>query len=55
MFIITASRTWSKVKATGTPPGARDKLSSAVIGTKMYIFGGFGPQGGPAHEEDDVS
>lgn len=36
--------TWSVVKAEGKGPSPRDKLSSAVIGDKIYVFGGFGPQ-----------
>ena len=43
------SQTWSVVQAEGEAPSPRDKLSSAVIGKDIYVFGGFGPQA-----EDDV-
>lgn len=41
---------WAKVSTQGVGPSPRDKLASVVIGTKIYIFGGFGPQGA----EEDV-
>ena len=44
-FYLVANGTWSLVNAQGLGPSARDKVSSTVIGDKVYIFGGFGPQG----------
>jgi amphiphysin len=49
-FSFADSKTWSKVDAKGDGPSPRDKLASAVIGDKIYIFGGFGPQ----NPEEDV-
>ncbi|XP_070543260.1 kelch domain-containing protein 1-like isoform X2 [Ptychodera flava] len=46
-----ATSTWSEIDtATGPAPSPRDKVASVAIGTKIYIFGGFGPHKG----EEDV-
>ena len=50
---ISVALTWALVPVKGSPPANRDKLSSTVIGSKIYYFGGFGPQG--ATESDEVS
>ena len=34
---------WKQVQASGHKPSPRDKVSSAVVGNKIYFFGGFGP------------
>ena len=49
--VPTESGTWSKLETHGQAPRPRDKVASAAIGDKIYIFGGFGPQG----TEVDVS
>ena len=36
---------WSLSSVAGSPPSPRDKMASAVIGCKIFYFGGFGPQG----------
>ena len=51
--IIPECHSWSRVEAQGDGPSPRDKLASAVIGTNIYIFGGFGPQD-PDEEEVGV-
>ena len=50
---ISVALTWALVPVKGSPPANRDKLSSTVIGSKIYFFGGFGPQG--TTESDEVS
>ncbi|ELU06027.1 hypothetical protein CAPTEDRAFT_219898 [Capitella teleta] len=47
------SNKWSTLEASGEGPSPRDKLASAVIEDKIYIFGGFGPQL-PEEEEEEV-
>ncbi|XP_064621079.1 uncharacterized protein LOC135483936 [Lineus longissimus] len=52
----TENASWNKVESSGTPPSPRDKLASAVIGKKIYYFGGFGPkQGEWVTDDDDAS
>ena len=51
VIFFAANSTWSLVDAQGLGPSARDKVSSTIIGDKVYIFGGFGPQG---TEEESV-
>ena len=36
----TETKTWTPIKATGTPPSARSYHSSVSIGNSIYIFGG---------------
>ena len=50
VVIFLEQSRWSKLTASGTGPSPRDKLASAVIGEKIYVFGGFGPK-----STDDVS
>lgn len=38
----TVTNTWSVPQTTGDAPSAREGHSAAVIGTRMYIFGGCG-------------
>ena len=47
---FSESNTWSALAPTGKGPSSRDKMASAAIGDKIYIFGGFGPQS----EEEEV-
>lgn len=43
-FDIKSSK-WTKIEDySGDAPSPRDKLSSSLIGTDVYYFGGFGPQ-----------
>lgn len=35
---------WETIEVKGKGPCPRDKLCSTVIGEKIYLFGGFGPQ-----------
>jgi N-acetylneuraminic acid mutarotase len=43
MFLnITVSNQWSAANTTGHAPCAREGHAAAVIGTRMYIFGGCG-------------
>lgn len=49
--MLLESGVWTKLETQGASPRPRDKLASAVIGEKIYIFGGFGPQG----SEENVS
>lgn len=43
--VVAVSGEWSEVEAEGNTPAPRDKVACAVVNNKMYIFGGFGPQG----------
>ena len=36
-----AAETWSPIKFTGTVPSKRNNHSACVIGSKIFIFGGF--------------
>ncbi len=51
-MIFSDGKCWSKLDTTGKGPSPRDKLASSVIDGKIYLFGGFGPQG---TEDEDVS
>ena len=44
-IFCSVTNVWRKLSTTGVAPRPRDKVSSAVIEDKIYIFGGFGPQG----------
>ncbi|XP_048583339.1 putative adagio-like protein 2 isoform X3 [Nematostella vectensis] len=44
------SMQWKAIEAKGTYPSPRDKLGSVAMGTKMLIFGGFGPK-----EDDEMA
>ena len=44
-YMLPAAKSWQKVEYSGTAPSARDKLCASAIGDKIYLFGGFGPQG----------
>ncbi|EDO34324.1 predicted protein [Nematostella vectensis] len=46
----TDSMQWKAIEAKGTYPSPRDKLGSVAMGTKMLIFGGFGPK-----EDDEMA
>jgi N-acetylneuraminic acid mutarotase len=37
----TVSLTWTNLTTTGTKPGARDMASGNIIGSSMYMFGGY--------------
>lgn len=37
----TKTLEWEKPHVSGTCPGARDGHSACIVGSKMYIFGGF--------------
>lgn len=39
----TETNIWKQAQASGHKPSPRDKVSSAVVGNKIYFFGGFGP------------
>ncbi|XP_067930012.1 kelch domain-containing protein 1-like [Watersipora subatra] len=56
VFDIETSCWFEEDEYTGDMPSPREKLSSAVIGNKVWLFGGFGPQlpqRGPLDLEDD--
>jgi len=40
----TDSNCWERAEVNGRGPSQRDKLCSTVVGEKIYLFGGFGPQ-----------
>ena len=44
--------TWKKLNPTGIRPLRVDKLSSWIFGSKVYLFGGFGPP--PEPSKDDL-
>jgi hypothetical protein len=44
--------TWKKLNPSGIRPLRVDKLSSWIYGSKVYLFGGFGPP--PEPEKDDL-
>jgi len=37
----TVSLTWTNLTTTGTKPGARDMASGNIVGSSMYMFGGY--------------
>ncbi|XP_014668880.1 PREDICTED: kelch domain-containing protein 1-like [Priapulus caudatus] len=43
VFDIETSE-WKQIIAGGERPSARDKVTAATIGNKIYFFGGFGPK-----------
>lgn len=47
-----ATMTWSQPKLSGPPPLPRSLHSACLIGTKMYIFGGWVPQTKPEDSKD---
>ena len=44
--------TWKKLDPSGKKPLRVDKLSSWIFGSKVYLFGGFGPP--PEPNKDDL-
>ena len=38
----TTTMVWALIKTTGTPPPASYQHSATIIGTKMFVFGGWG-------------
>ena len=49
----TASWSWSAVAAQADAFSPRDKLSAVAVGTRVFVFGGFGP--GRAADSEDSS
>lgn len=43
MVYLQETNIWKQAQASGHKPSPRDKVSSAVVGNKIYFFGGFGP------------
>ena len=39
------SRFWKRLNAKGRTPGRRSGAASVMVGTKLYIFGGYGGNG----------
>ena len=39
------SRVWKQLSAKGKIPGRRSGAASVMVGTKLYIFGGYGGNG----------
>lgn len=44
---------WTFEVPSGDRPSPRDKLSSCLVGKKIYVFGGFGPRPRSAAADDD--
>ncbi|MCO5579184.1 hypothetical protein L7F22_033037 [Adiantum nelumboides] len=44
---------WSKITVRGLPPSPRDKHTACLLGSKMYVFGGFGPSLTSNNEDQD--
>ena len=40
-FFFVCSLTWTNLTTTGTKPGARDMASGNLIGSSMFMFGGY--------------
>ena len=53
MTSVLETFTWELVPTHGDGPSARDKQGIAVIGSNIYLFGGFGPK--TPGTESDVS
>lgn len=55
VFIFnTVTRTWTQPNVSGSAPSPRDKLTTATIGRKIYVFGGFGPKSTTQETEGDA-
>ncbi|KAI5055550.1 hypothetical protein GOP47_0029071 [Adiantum capillus-veneris] len=53
VFILdTKNWAWSRFPVRGLPPSPRDKHTACLLGSKMYVFGGFGPSLAPGREAD---
>lgn len=52
LSLLSDKKHWSKLETQGLCPSPRDKLAGAAVGSKVYIFGGFGPQDGEEEEEE---
>jgi len=44
LIYLLVTRTWTQPNVSGSAPSPRDKLTTATIGRKIYVFGGFGPK-----------
>lgn len=53
VFDIKANQWLTDVPVQGNAPAPRDKHSCTLIGNKIYVFGGFGPQTVDEPEQDE--
>lgn len=42
IYLLVTS-TWTQLNVSGSAPCPRDKLTTATVGRRIYVFGGFGP------------
>ena len=41
-ILNTSAGTWQNIKHAGTPPCPRAHHTATMVGTKMYVIGGYG-------------
>ena len=51
-YSFLVSETWSKPAISGIKPSPRDKHTAITWGSKLVVFGGFGPAGEEDSEEE---
>ncbi len=42
MTFARGERAWTQVKSSGSSPSPRSGAASVIVGSHMYIFGGYG-------------
>mmetsp|Transcript_32071 Transcript_32071/g.108930 ORF Transcript_32071/g.108930 Transcript_32071/m.108930 type:complete len:99 (-) Transcript_32071:565-861(-) len=45
MTFARGERAWTQVKSSGSSPSPRSGAASVIVGSHMYIFGGYGGGG----------